>query len=45
MTEEQIAESEINFRIFYPEGTPDIQCTSDEDGEKYLTKVNLKDFD
>jgi hypothetical protein len=44
MTAEQIAESERNFRKFYPEGTPVVNCTSDEDCEKYLVKVGLKDF-
>lgn len=47
MTEEQVSESEKNFRRFYPKGTSVVCCTSevDEDGEKYLRKVDLKDFD
>lgn len=45
MTEEQVSESEKNFRRFYPEGTPIVGCTSYEDEETYLRKVDLKDFD
>lgn len=45
MTTEQKEESYRNFKKFYPEGTPVIDCTSNEDGEKYLVKVDLKEFD
>lgn len=47
MTEEQKAQSQAAFEKYYPPGTPEIMCTSQEegDGSQYLVKVDLKDFE
>lgn len=44
MTDEKKAEAHRDFRRFYPEGTPEIMCTSKDDGENHLRQVNLEDF-
>lgn len=48
MTDEQKAKSKADFDKYYPEGTPEIMCTSqdpeDGDGSKYLKLVDVNNF-
>lgn len=47
MTPESKKKAEVDFRKFFPEGTPEIMCTSEseESETEWLKPVNLDDFE
>lgn len=45
MTEEQKRKAKENFDKYFPKGTPEIMCVSDEDGDQYLKLIDLSNFE